>query len=393
MERARVSIQGHCERPDMSTPIISHAENDLLFDEGGRAYIDLFSAYGTVFLGHCHPRITAAVRDQLARAWTTGGMPTRLFEEARAEVEGFFHESRTLAGFCSTGMEASEYAIRIARASTGRAEILGFDRNMHGKSLATACLSWNNRDGIALPQVHRMPFLPHQDEAEILRATEELLSRRTVSAVFVEPIQGSGGGHEPSRAFLNALFQMCRSTGTLVVFDEVLTGFYRTGTPFFFSTLDVIPDIVLIGKAMANGFPISGVMVPNCVEITGPMLRGSTYAGNPLACRAVTATLREMAAMDLANMVSAIHAHIHTAFSSLGQCGISVRGKGAIWILDVPDLRRAARAVEEIRRRGVCVGFTGTHIRIMPAATIRMENLTAACNVVREVLEHESAHA
>ena len=304
-------------------PKIARAENAFLFDEQGRRFFDLFSGHGAVWLGHCNGAIAAALRLQLDRAWLVGGLATGMADEAKRLLESFFPESHKLAGFCSTGMEAAEFALRIARVHTGRLDAAGFDRSMHGKSLAMAQVTWDNHNGVNIPFLHRLPFLSSRSEPEILRELGELLAGRRISAVFVEPVQGSGGGYAASKDFHRRLFDVCRETGTLLIFDEILTGFYRTGSPFFFSDLGFVPDIILVGKAIGNGFPVSGVVVPQEFQIQPAMLPGSTYSGNPLACCAVLNTLRQMQSMNLPRLVAGIEKTIVDSLAPLNDLSVA----------------------------------------------------------------------
>ena len=361
---------------------IARAENDLLFTEDGQRYIDLFSAHGTTWLGHANKSIAADIAEQLQRVWITGGLETAVAAEAKALIETFFPPTHGLAALYSTGMEAAEFAIRVARRVTGKNGVVGFENSMHGKSLATAYLGWDNKDGVSLPEFHRLPLLHLSSEADILRRLEEVLEQRPISAVFVEPVQGSGGGHVASTRFCEEVFRLCRARGVLLVFDEILTGFYRTGTPFCFSAMGFVPDIVLVGKAMGNGFPVSGVVADRRYAIQKEMLPGSTYAGNPLAAAAVVATLRQIKGMDLSGKIAQIERMVLAALDPLLQIGVAVRGKGAIWIIELPRGWDVEEVAVNIYRAGVCVGYAGRHIRILPAATITLENLSRACAVV-----------
>ena len=378
-DQPAAQLPGHRRR-------IDRARNDLLFDAEGRRYIDLFSAHGATWLGHSRPAIAERVAAQLERVWLTGSLETEVFLEARQRVEGFFPASHRLAGLYSTGMEAAELALRIARVSTGRIGVVGFERSLHGKSLATAYLGWDNRDGIELPFLHRLPFVSAAKEDEILGRLEAALAGEPVSAVFVEPLQGSGGGWSASPEFYRAVRQLCSAHGSLLVFDEILTGFHRTGFPFFYESLGVVPDVVLVGKALGNGFPVSGVLVDERYPLLREMLPGSTYAGNPLAAAAVSATLEEMGRLDLPAAVARMERTITAHLEQLAGTGIAVRGRGALWVAELPAGMDLEAAVPRIWERGVSVGYTGQQLRILPPATIEPAHLETACAVVTEEL-------
>lgn len=367
------------------TPLrIARAENDLLFDEAGNRLIDLFSAHGTAWLGHADPQIAAAVAEQLRRVWITGGLETPVLVEARKLVERFFPPSHGLAAFTSTGMEAAELALRVARVATGRTGVVGFARNMHGKSLATAYLGWDNRDGLCLPGFHRLPYVPEVSETEALGRLAAVLADGSVGAVFVEPLQGCGGGHGASAEFAREARRLCTAHGALLVFDEILTGFYRTGAPFLFATEGVVPDIILIGKAMGNGFPVAGVVVDRRYPIRKEMLPGSTFAGNPLAASAVAATLRRMSELDLPALVARIEETVTAQLAPVRQAGFPVRGRGAFWVIELPPDVDVEALVVRIYQRGVAVGFAGPHLRLLPAATIDPGRLAEGCAVVAD---------
>jgi acetylornithine/succinyldiaminopimelate/putrescine aminotransferase len=355
-----------------------------LFDEAGRSYIDLFTAHGTSWLGHCNRAVTAAVAGQLQKLWITGGLETAVYAKAKALIESFFPPSHGLAALYSTGMEAAEFALRIARVVTGRNGAVGFARSMHGKSLATALLGWDNRDGLRLPGFYLVPFLPECSEGEILGRLTEVLQSGRIAAVFVEPILGSGGGQAASEHFHRQVANLCSHHGALLVFDEILTGFYRTGNAFYFSGLGFTPDIVLIGKAMGNGFPVSGVVVTKKYPIRRQMLPGSTFSGNPLAAAAVLATLRHLRALDMPKLVARIEIAIMKALGPLTEIGVAVRGKGALWILELPADLDVEEVVRNVYRRGVSVGHTASQLRVLPPATIRKAHLGRACAFIRE---------
>jgi acetylornithine/succinyldiaminopimelate/putrescine aminotransferase len=284
-------------------------------------------------------------------------------------------------------MEAAEFALRVARAVTGKNGMVGFERSMHGKSLATAHLGWDNHDGLHLPGFTRLPFVRTCSEEEILSQLTDVLLTQTVSAVFVEPLQASGGGHMASKPFYNELARLCSRHGALTIFDELLTGFYRTGSAFFFADLDFVPDMVLIGKSLGNGFPVSGVVVDRRFPVSPAMLPGSTYSGNPLAAAAVRATLRQMRSLDLPARVHSIEEAIVETLGPLRDRGIAVRGRGALWILELSEEIDVEATVIAIYERGVAVGFTGRILRLIPAATIDLARLRRACSIIAEEIE------
>ena len=361
---------------------VGRAANDLLFTEDGREYIDLLGGSGTVLLGHAHPAIAGAIKEQLDKLWCTGVLPARVALDARDAIEYFLPPSQRLAALYSTGMEAVEFALRVARHATGRKAVVGFNGSMHGKSLAAARLGWPNTLA-SMPDFHSLAYLPEKTEAAILDDVRADLASGSVAAVFLEPLLGSRGGYIPSPAFAGQLAEACVATGTVFVMDEIFTGFYRTGPLFLHQDLGVTPDILLVGKSMGNGFPVSGVAVDRRFAIESKMLPGSTYAGNPLAAAAVVATLHEMRTLPMSEKVAEVEAIIRNSLADLEDSGVALRGKGALWVLEFPRSVNMRGLMSRIIQEGVIPSQTANYIRLLPAATITPAHLSHACDVIR----------
>lgn len=372
---------------------VIRASNDILFNEDGSTHIDMFGANGTVLLGHCHPEIGAHLHRQLDAAWNTGVLETPVRARAKELIQGYFPDTHGVAAIYSTGMESAEFAIRLCRVSTGRKDLIGFDKSMHGKSMATAFLAWENPHGYALPGVKRLPFPQPDTEADILEQLEQALAGRTVAAVFLEPIQGSGGGYYGSPGFYHRVRELCTATGTLLLFDEILVGFYRTGTAFYHSKLGFTPDVVLIGKIMGNGFPVSAVVARKELVPQPAMLPGSTYAGNPLASAAIVGTLEVMAGMDMEEATGRIGRAVQGRLAGLSGDGFSLRGEGALWVFHFADPAQAQATALGAYGRGVFVSQAGPLVRLLPAATIAPENLATALDVVADEVERHTGRA
>jgi 4-aminobutyrate aminotransferase-like enzyme len=366
----------------MHRPVITHGRNDLLHTVDGGVLIDLFAGYGAAWLGHAHAEVTAAVARQLDRLWLAGGLPTPALAEARAALAPWFGPGLALAGLYSTGMEAAEFALRLARVHTGRAGALGFDGSMHGKSFATAALGWDNGEAATAPQMRRLPFLKTVGEAAALDALRRALADGTVGAVFVEPLLGSSGGLQASPGWYREVAALARAHGALLVCDEILTGFHRTGPAFAFQALGLAPDVVLFGKACGNGFPVSGVMAAERIALEPRMLAGSTFAGNPLAATAVAATLGCLARLNAPARVAAIAHTVRAHLGWLDATKAALRGAGALWVVELPAHVPTEPLVEAIYGDGVCVGWYGRQFRLMPALTIEPAHLARACEVV-----------
>jgi acetylornithine/succinyldiaminopimelate/putrescine aminotransferase len=359
-------------------PTIVEARNDLLFAADGRVFIDAFCGHGAVLLGHGHPAITAALTSQVEKGWLFGALDSPARQAATARLDALLGEPYGLGGLYSTGMEAAEFALRVAQSHTGRPAALGFDGSMHGKSLATALLGWPKDFAAAQSLIRRLPG----DEASALAACAEALKSGRVGAVFVEPIQASNGGRVPSDGFLVEVGALARRYGALLICDEILTGFHRTGPLFRFQAVGLQPDVVLFGKACANGFPASGVLLRRDIPIRPAMLPGSTFAGNPLAATVVAATLDVMASLDLPGRMAAIGDTIARSLAPLASLGAQVRGLGGLWVIEFPEAESLLPLVTAIYTQGVAVGFHGRQLRLLPPATITDEHLATVCGAI-----------
>ena len=367
---------------------IVSATHDTLTDASGHRLIDLFSANGAALLGHAHPDIAAAIKAQLDGVWLTGGLPTPAHDQAKDALEALLPASLGLACFYTTGMEAAEFAMRMARVHTGRTDFVGFSHAMHGKSAATAALSWDNAQ--TLPHVHRLASPGPGMQAEVLAQVAQCLQSHPVAAVFIEPVMGTGGGYVVSADFCDQLIALCHANGALLVMDEILTGFYRTGPLWTFMDLGELPDMVLLGKALANAYPASAVVARRDIRCTPAMLPGSTYAGNPLAATAISATLRALSLLDMAALVGEISRIVRANLSDIP--GVVLRGRGALWMIEMPSQLQARQLAETIYARGVFLSYTGKYLRLLPSATIEPANLIHACKLLRSLLL-ECAHA
>jgi len=358
-------------------PVIVRASGSHAFSENAR-FLDLINGFGAVFLGHGHPRVAQALRDQLERVWLCARYPTDAAARADTLIREILPPGMKHAGLYSTGMEASEFALRLAAVHTGRNEFIGFSRNMHGKSALTAALCWSNAP-IRSETSHMLPFVAEADEKDVLGELERALSSRAVAAVIVEPIQGSNGAREASAEFVERMIALCREHGSLCIFDEILTGLYRTGTRFYSDRLRAKPDVLLFAKSMGNGFPVSSVAIRDDIGVPPAALPGSTFSGNPLACAAVVGTLETMRELPMSRMVEDIERVVRSAFDKPQSTGVTLRGRGALWALELDQRIPMEDVLSDIQKSGMLVSSYGRHIRLLPAATIDLAELRAAC--------------
>lgn len=276
-----------------------------LYDVDDNQYLDFSSGIYVSSFGHCHPHISGAIAEASQLLMNCHDFPTPYREEAQRRLAEVAPGDLTLVQFYDSGTTAVEAGLRIARAATGRRNFIGFGHGFHGKTLGAASLgapdAWK---GIRAEGFLRVPgpypYRPPEGVSES-KITDFVLDQVKdhimtadggVAAVLIEPIQGWGGSIVPPDDFLPQLQELCNATGTLLMADEVLTCFGRTGKRFAVDLWNVEPDIMSLGKSLGNGFPVSAVMVRSDLKEAMDQASASTsYGGNPMACAAVNACL------------------------------------------------------------------------------------------------------
>ena len=284
--------------------------------------------------GHCHPRIIAAVQEQMER-FTHTCFQVVMYESYIALAERLNAlvpiSGAVKSAFFTTGAEATENAIKIARAATGRSGVIAFTGGFHGRTILASALTGKvvpYKKGLcpALPDVWHVPFPTGQNDVTVEDALKYLdfifkadVDPSRVAAIIIEPVQGEGGFHQAPQELLRALRRICDEHGIVLIADEVQTGFGRTGTMFAMEHYDVEPDLICVAKSLAGGFPLSGVIgrAP-IMDAAEPGGLGGTYAGNPLACVAALAVLDVFEEERLLERSQAIGAPAHAAGAAGG---------------------------------------------------------------------------
>ncbi len=290
----------------------SHGVGHRLYDTAGHAYLDFANGIAVTALGHAHPRVTAAVHAQVDRLM--GPVHAMGFAEPTVKLAAMladtFPDPLDAVLFLNSGSEAIDGAIKLARRVTGRPAILAFRGAFHGRtigatSVTTSALNYRRGYEPLLPSVYHLPFpavyrdfdddedaateacLAHLDD---LLATT--IAPSQVAAVLIEPVQGEGGYYPAPAGFLRALRAICDEHGILLMADEVQSGYGRTGEMWAFQHAGIVPDVVCVAKAIANGLPLSAIVTSRDIqERWGRGAHGTTYGGNPVACAAGLAVL------------------------------------------------------------------------------------------------------
>jgi 4-aminobutyrate aminotransferase/(S)-3-amino-2-methylpropionate transaminase len=294
---------------------LSHGKNAEVWDTDGKRYIDFVGGIGVLNLGHCHPRIVEAIREQATRLthYAFNAAPHVPYLDFMDRLAAFIPVDYPVSGMLTnSGAEAAENALKIVRGATGRTAVIAFDGAFHGRTLATLNLNgkvapYKQKVGVLPGPVYHLPF-PSEDNgvtcAEALKAMDRLFSVEIdvddVACFIVEPVQGEAGFLAMDVEFAQALRRLCDEKNILLIADEIQSGFGRTGQRFAFSRLGIEPDLILLGKSIAGGVPLGAVVGRKSLLDTLPKGGlGGTYSGNPIACAAALATLDEMTDANL----------------------------------------------------------------------------------------------
>jgi len=391
---------------------VKKARNAEVWDIDGNRYIDFAAGIAVVNTGHSHPRVVNAVREQL-EAFSHTCLMVAPYTSAVELGERLisvspFEEGRAV--FVSTGAEAVENAIKIARVHTGRPGVIAFGGAFHGRTnlcmgLTGKVVPYKKGFGPFTPEIYHVPF-PAQylgvSAEESLAALEQVfrndIEPGRVAAIIIEPVQGEGGFYPAPDGFLGRLREICDRHGIVFVCDEIQTGFGRTGRMFACEHEGVVPDIITLAKGLAGGFPIAAVIGRQAVmDGPEPGGLGGTYAGSPLGCAAALAVLEVMEEEDLCNRAMEVGKRIRMNLEMLqskhpGRIG-DVRGKGAMVAMELirggdhgrPDADLTKAVLTAAVKKGLLLlscGVRGNVIRLLAPLTIPFEHLDEGLNIL-----------
>ena len=393
-----------------------HAQGSELWDVNGRRYIDFAGGIGVMNVGHNHPRVMEAVRAQLDRATHTSFQV--VVYESYLRLAERLCEVAPLPGpkkaiFFSTGAEAIENAVKIARAFTGRPAVISFRGSFHGRTLLTLSLTgsvspYKQNFGPYAAEIYQSPF-PYEyrgwSTERALASLESLfeseVSPKRVAAVVIEPVLGEGGFVPAPPDFLQRLRELTERHGILLIVDEIQTGFGRTGKFFAIEHSGVKPDLVAVAKSLAAGFPLSGVVGrADVMDAPDPGGLGGTYGGNPVACAAGVAVMDVMRDEKLpersARIGSVIEERMQSWAADYNIVG-DVRGLGAMMGMELvrdrgtkePADKEAAGILAAARDKGLIVLRAGTHhnvIRTLMPLTIPDDQLLEGLDILGSAL-------
>jgi acetylornithine/N-succinyldiaminopimelate aminotransferase len=365
-------------------------EGSYVWDSEGNRYLDLFPGWGCNLLGHCPAPVVEAVQEQVA---TLIHVPNTWYIESQGLWAKALSE-RSFGGqafFCNSGTEANEAAIKLARLHTPkqRYKIITFTGGFHGRTLGSTAATAQPKyhEGLG-PLMAGFVYAPYGD----LQAVKKLVDGET-AAIMVEPVQGEGGIHIPPEEFLPGLREICDEHGLLLIFDEVQSGFGRTGQWFAYQHFGVTPDVMTLAKALCGGIAGGAMLTkPEIAPSLRPGMHAATFGGNPIAARAGIAAIEMIEDENLLENARKVSDVFRARLEELrGQCDVieDVRVLGLM--IGVELAREGAAVVKACMERKLLVNCTqGTVLRLLPALNLTAEQAHAACDILAEVLKEPS---
>ena len=388
------------------------AKNSEIWDVEGKRYIDFIGGISVLNTGHSHPKITQRVHEQVDKFTHTAAQIVSY--ESYVDLAEKLCEKAPISGptkalFLTTGAEAVENTIKIARAKTGRPGVISFVGGWHGRTLM--CMSLT---GKVLPYKKNFGPMPgpvfhalfpaeelNVTEAQALHSLDMIfqadIDPSEVAAMIIEPIQGEGGFHQVTPSFAKALREICDEHGIVLIFDEVQCGFARTGTLFAGEQLGVEPDLMTTAKSLAGGYPVSAVVgradIMDAPQVGG---LGGTYSGSPIALAAALAVIEVIEEENLLERSVVIGDTIAEFLKGLNLSSIgNVRYKGAMLAFDLvdsegkPDAAATANLKQKSFEQGLLLascGMYGNAIRVMVPLTVEDEVLQEGLDIIKGIL-------
>lgn len=383
--------------PGRKELVVAEAAGCTLKTADGRLYLDMNAGIAVANVGHSHPAVVAAVQEQMARfahvnvygRFTVPGqvaIAERLASVAPAGLD--------VAFLTSTGTEATEGALKLARKRTGRPRFIAMERSFHGRTFGALSVSWREEWRAPFqPLLPEVTFVPFDD----LPALEAAMGD-DVAAVILEAVQGEGGVRVPAPDFLPGVRRLCDDHGALMVVDEVQGGMGRSGRWFAFEHFDVVPDVVTLAKAFGGGLPLGAILSTAehfATFVDPPLSHLTTFGGNPVACAAAVAAFDVIAEEGLVERAAELGEYLLERLASVqGQFPdvvTDVRGLGLWCAFDIAPAEAAQPLVAELERRGVLVGSllnsSGT-IRVAPPLVVTAAEIDVFIGSLRAALDH-----
>ena len=369
---------------------VERADGVFIYDKQGKKYTDLIAGVAVNNIGHCHPKVIEAIKNQVDKhlhVMVYGEFVQDAQVKFVQKLTAILPESLNSVYAVNSGTEANEAAIKLAKRVTGRMEIVSFRGSYHGSTNGSLSISGN--------EIKKKPFRPLLPEVRFIHLNnlEELdqISEKT-AGVIIETIQGDAGVRIPNAAYLQALRNRCNEVGALLIFDEIQCGMGRTGKLFAFEHFSVVPDVLTLGKALGGGMPIGALVSSQefLNQFTSQPMLGhiTTFGGHPVVCAAAAAALDVLTSEINWENIEQIGKLIEEELSSLHQIK-AVRRIGFMFACDMESADQVAKVVEECLKKGVLTFWFLSHpysFRLSPPLTISKDEAKHAIEVIKSVI-------
>lgn len=368
---------------------IEKAEGVYLYAPDGKRYIDMISGIGVSNIGHRHPKVVEAIKNQLDRhlhVMVYGEFIQHTPNALAQKLVSLLPLNLNCCYFVNSGTEANEGALKLAKRYTGRTEIISFKKSYHGSTHGSLSVSGNEIKKRAFrPLLPDVRFITFNDAAELNTITTRS------ACVIIETIQGDAGVRIPDKSYMKALRQRCDETGTLLILDEIQCGMGRTGTLFAFEQYGIVPDILTMGKAFGGGLPIGAFIsdkkIMECLTQDPPLGHITTFGGNPVCCASALATLE---VLEEENLLADVEAKGELIEQLLRHPSIKeIRRIGLMFAIDFESAELVNQIVEEAKKLGVICYWFLSHpysFRIAPPLTITEKEIREACQLILQAI-------
>ncbi len=337
-----------------------------VYTEDGKEYLDLYGGHAVISVGHSHPRYVEAVADQVAKLGFYSNSVINSLQNQLADQLGKLSGYDDYSLFlCNSGAEANENAMKLASFATDRSKILAFSHAFHGRTSGAVAATDNTAIQAPFNKTDNVDFVPLND----FEAIEKALSTKEYAAVIIEGIQGVAGIYEPTTEFMHALAEECKKNGTLLILDEIQSGYGRSGKFFAHQHHGIKPDIITCAKGIANGFPMGAVLISPEIEAKKGML-GTTFGGNHLACAAAIAVLDIMEDEKLIENAASTGEYLIEELKKIPQIK-EVRGRGLMIGFEVEGFTGSELRKKLLFDHHIFTGGAGKMtVRLLPALNL-----------------------
>lgn len=354
-----------------------------VYTADGTEYLDLYGGHAVISIGHSHPHYVKAISDQVAKLGFYSNSIINSLQTTLAErlgkASGYNEYSLFL---CNSGAEANENAMKLASFITGRKKILAFDKAFHGRTSGAVAVTDNPKIQSPFNKTENVEFVALNNLTEV----KKKFATKDFAAVIIEGIQGVSGIHEPTEQFLKDLMKECKETGTLLILDEIQSGYGRTGKFFAHQYAGIKPDIITSAKGIANGFPFAAVLISPAIEAKTGML-GTTFGGNHLGCAAALSVLDVIENEKLIENAAKTGNYLISELNKIPEIE-EVRGKGLMIGFEVKNWKGTDLRKKLLFDHHVFTGGAGERtIRLLPALTLTITEAKKFLDALKKVIK------